>query len=224
MKKKDKGLLFIVSAPSGAGKTSLSKFVLKRFSGQGKRPLHWSCSYTTRKPRPGEEDGKDYFFVGGKEFDKMVKNEEFAEWAVVYGNKYGTSLKYLEEAEEKGIDLLLEIDLQGARQLHKRYGTGIFTFILPPSAETLRQRLIKRGTEESPTIEERLRDDRNYVELLRHARDEVDEWDFFDYIIINDDFETAAATLEGIIYAERARRDRMNEVVEEILKDFHKED
>jgi guanylate kinase len=222
--KKSKGLLFIVSAPSGAGKTSLTKEVLKRSNGPGKRPLNWSCSYTTRNPRPGEVHGQDYFFVSESDFDRMIQAGEFAEWAVVYGNKYGTSLRYLQEAEEKGIDLLLEIYLQGARQLHKRYGTGIFTFILPPSAEALRARLVKRGTEESPTIEVRLRDDRNYVDILRHAKDEVDEWDFFDYIIINDNFETAVETLEGIIFAERSRRERMNEAVEEILKDFHKED
>ncbi len=208
-----KGLLFIVSAPSGAGKTSLTKAVLERLNASTPRHLHWSCSYTTRDPRPEEVHGRDYFFISEAEFDQMIEKGEFAEWALVYGNKYGTSLHYLEDAEREGIDLLLEIDIQGARQLHERYGRGIFIFILPPSAGALRKRLVKRGTEESFTIEER----------LRHARTEVDEWRFFEYIIINDKFEKAVAALEGIVMAERSRRDRMNEQVEEILKDFQKE-
>ena len=145
----------MVSAPSGAGKTSLCKEVLKRINQDFPRPLKWSISYTTRPPRKAEKDGVDYFFVSEAEFERMIKNGEFAEWAVVFGHLYGTSLRYLQEAESKGIDLLLKIDCQGARQLHDKY-KGKFIFILPPSFEELKRRLVGRGTETDEVIQGRL--------------------------------------------------------------------
>jgi len=189
-----RGILFVVSAPSGAGKTSLCRKVLQKINHHFQRPLKWSCSYTTRKPRKGEKHGRDYSFVSEKQFQKMIRAGEFAEWAVVHDHLYGTSLGYLKEAEQKGIDLLLEIDCQGARQLRQKY-KGVFIFILPPSLKELKRRLLKRGTESKEIIERR----------LKRAAEEVEEYPFYDYIIINRDLELAARELEAIILAERSR-------------------
>jgi len=207
-----KGLLFIVSAPSGAGKTSLCKAVLERINHNSARELKWSCSYTTRKPREGEKNGLDYFFVSDEEFERMVNNGEFAEWAMVHGHRYGTSKRYLAEAEERGIDLLLEIDCQGARQLRQKYKQGYFIFILPPGLSELEQRLRKRRTESEEIIKRR----------LERAKEEVEEYQFYDYIIINDDFETAVRELESIIISERARRAVKEKEIEAIIKQFRR--
>jgi guanylate kinase len=189
------GILFVVSAPSGAGKTSLCKRVLQKINRHFQPPLKWSCSYTTRKPRKGEKNGRDYYFVSEKQFRKMIKAGEFAEWAVVHDHLYGTSLRYLKKAESEGIDLLLEIDCQGAKNLRKGKYKGVFIFILPPSLQELKRRLIKRGTESKEII----------VRRLKRAAKEVEEYPIYDYIIINRDFELAARELEGIILAERSR-------------------
>lgn len=205
-----KGLLFIVSAPSGAGKTSLCKEVLRRFEARGSRPLRWSCSYTTRPPREGEVHGKDYFFVSDAEFDRMIREGEFAEWAQVHGRRYGTSLRYLEQAEAEGIDLLLEIDCQGARQLREKYPRGRFIFVLPPSWRALKQRLLGRRTESAAEVEQR----------LETARREVQEWGMYDYLVINDDFASAVEELWAVITAEGCRREPRREVVEKVLQTF----
>ncbi len=204
------GLLFIVSAPSGAGKTTLCKEVLKRINRSQSKPLKWSCSYTTRAPREGEKHGEDYFFVSDQEFDQMISRGEFAEWAFVHGHRYGTSLKYLKQAEEQGTDLLLEIDCQGARQLREKYGRGCFIFILPPSLEELRKRLEKRGTESKEMIERR----------IARAKEELEEYPLYDYIIINDDFAQASRELEAIILAERAKKGNRTQEIKDILEKF----
>lgn len=206
------GLLFIVSAPSGAGKTTLCKEVLRRINQGKSKPLKWSCSYTTRPPREGEKNGEDYFFVSEEEFDQMIARGEFAEWAYVHGHRYGTSLRYLKEAEEQGIDLLLEIDCQGARQLREKYGSGCFIFILPPSLEELRKRLEKRATESKEMIERR----------LTRAKEELEEYPLYDYIIINDDFAQASKELEGIIWAERAKKENRVQEIQNILDQFRR--
>jgi len=207
------GLLFVVSAPSGAGKTSLCKWVLKDLNGKFKRPLKWSCSYTTRPPRKGEKNGVDYFFVSDRKFQQMIRAGEFAEWAVVHDHYYGTSLKYLKQAELKGIDLLLEIDCQGARTLrHKYRASAVFIFILPPSLRELRRRLSGRGTESREVIERR----------LRRAAEEVEEYPIYDYIIVNRDFELAAKELEGVILAERSRRDLKESEIKPIVEQFRR--
>ena len=209
-----KGILFIVSAPSGAGKTSLCKEVLRRVRADGARPLRWSCSYTTRSPREGEVHGKDYFFVSDAEFDRMVRAGEFAEWARVHGRKYGTSQRYLEEAEAEGIDLLLEIDCQGARQLREKYPRGRFIFVLPPSWQVLKERLSGRGTESAEEVAKR----------LQTARTEVQEWGMYDYLVVNDDFARAAEELRAVITAEGCRREARREAVERILETFADKD
>ena len=202
--------MFIVSAPSGAGKTTLCKEVLRRIQAEGARELRWSCSYTTRPARRGEVHGQDYFFVSDEEFDRMVRAGEFAEWAMVHGHKYGTSLRYLEQAEAEGTDLLLEIDWQGARQLREKSARGRFIFVLPPSWQALQERLIKRGTDSAAEVAAR----------LETARTEVEEWGLYEYLVINDDFARAAEELWAVITAERCRRERRRETVEGILQTF----
>lgn len=207
----ERGILFVVSAPSGAGKTSLCREVLQKINRDFKRPLKWSCSYTTRPARAGEKNGEDYFFASEQEFEEMVKAGEFAEWAMVHGHHYGTSLRYLKEAEDQGIDLLLEIDCQGARQLRQKY-KGVFVFILPPSFEELKRRLRGRGTETEDVIELR----------IRRAGEEVEEYPFYDYIIVNREFELAARELEGIILSERSRLIIKEQEIKPIVDQFRR--
>ena len=207
-----KGLLFIVSAPSGAGKTTLCKEVLKRINSNFQRELKWSCSYTTRPPRPGEKNGIDYFFISDAEFDRMIQGGEFAEWANVHSHRYGTSKKYLKDAMEKGIDLLLEIDCQGARTLKEKKMGDCFIFILPPGLDELKKRLLMRGTESGDVIEKR----------LKRALKEVEEYSLYDYIIINDKFESAVKELESIIIAERDKISVKRDEIALILEQFRR--
>ncbi len=185
-----KGVLFVVSAPSGAGKTSLCREVLDIFPG-----LRHSVSFTTRAPRGGEVHGKDYYFVSRDEFDRMVRDGEFAEWAEVHGNCYGTALSTLAESREKGIDLILDIDCQGARQLKEKQVAGVNIFILPPSYAELRRRLEGRDSDKPEVIETRMN---NAAAEIREAR-------WYDYIIVNDQFPRAVEELRSIIIAEHQR-------------------
>lgn len=185
-----KGVLFIVSAPSGAGKTSLCREVLDIFPG-----LRHSVSFTTRTPRVGEVHGNDYYFVSRDEFDRMVRCGEFAEWAEVHGNCYGTALSTLAESREKGIDLILDIDCQGARQLKEKQVAGVNIFILPPSYAELRRRLEGRDSDKPEVIETRMN---NAVAEIREAR-------WYDYIIVNEQFSRAVEELRSIIIAEHQR-------------------
>src|SRR4051794_15073259 len=148
---KREGLVLIISAPSGAGKTTLCHELLKKFP-----HIRESISYTTRLPRPGEKHGEDYFFVTKDEFQQMVDQDGFAEWAVVHGNMYGTALKTLEDARRGGIDLVLDIDCQGAKQLKERFLGGTYIFILPPSMAELRRRLENRSSDSQEVIEGRI--------------------------------------------------------------------
>jgi guanylate kinase len=194
MEEKRKGLLFVVSAPSGTGKTTLCREMLKSFPG-----LHFSVSYTTRPPRPGDKNGRDYHFVSPEEFQRMVARGDFAEWAEVFGHRYGTSRVILGRNREEGRDTLLDIDVQGARQLQERDCPGIFVFILPPSLAELRRRLAGRKTEAPEVLEKR----------LEKARDEISEARRYDYWIINDNLKKAKERLGAIILAEQCRRERM---------------
>lgn len=190
-----KGWLFVVSAPSGAGKTTLCKQLVATVPG-----IRHSVSYTTRKPRPGETHGKEYFFVEEPLFQEMIQRNEFAEWAPVYGHFYGTPRSALTVMMDQGLDVLLEIDTQGATQIKKRFEDAVYIYILPPSLETLRTRLEKRGGDAPEEIQRR----------LNKAREEVWSYRHYDYIVRNDDMKQALQDLEAIILAERIKTKRLN--------------
>ncbi len=198
-----KGIVFIVSAPSGAGKTTLCRAALERVDN-----LQFSVSYTTREPRPGEVEGRDYFFVSREKFLEMVQKGEFVEWAEVHGNLYGTSRAYIEDVLAQGKDLLLDIDTQGAWQIKDSGIEAVFVFILPPNMETLEQRLRSRATEQEDTIKRR----------LSAAKKEIGDYKMYDYVIINNKLEEAVEDLVGIIRAERLKIDRIDH--EFIKKEF----
>jgi guanylate kinase len=184
------GLLFIVSAPSGAGKTSLVRELLRADPGVG-----LSVSYTTRPARPGEQDGKDYHFVGREAFQKMIEQADFLESAQVHGNYYGTSERWVRDQLRMGKDIVLEIDWQGAQQVRQRIGGTISVFILPPSFGVLEQRLKSRAQDGTDVINTR----------LAAARDEIAHAGEFDYAIINDHFDTAVRHLCAVVQAARLR-------------------
>src|SRR5262245_8796054 len=191
----NRGKLFVIAAPSGAGKTSLVRALMER------RPaLRFSISYTTRKPRPTERPDHDYFFVGKTEFKRMVDAGEFLEHAQVFDNHYGTSRAQVEQILDQGQDVLLEIDWQGAQQIRRALPECRSIFVLPPSREALEQRLRNRATDSDEVIARRLRDS---IADLSH-------WNEFDYIVVNDDFARATGELEAIVtgQGEHLRRDR----------------
>ncbi|MDT8442496.1 MAG: guanylate kinase [Desulfuromonadales bacterium] len=188
------GLLYVLSAPSGAGKTSISRELLAR------RPqLRESISYTTRARRDGEQDGIDYHFVSREEFERMVAADAFVEWARVHGNCYGTARATITEALKQGHDLLLDIDVQGAAQLRASGLDGVFIFILPPDMAELRKRLHFRNTDADEVIDRR----------LANAAGEIAGAVDFDYLVVNDDLAQAVQTVEAIMGAEQARTRRV---------------
>ena len=182
------GCLYVIVAPSGAGKSSLVNALLER-----EPDIGLSISHTTRKPRSGEESGREYFFVRREEFDAMVNRGEFLEHAEVYGNLYGTSRIWIEKTRAKGSDVLLEIDWQGARAVKKLFRDMTYIYILPPSIEVLRERLVKRGKDAKEVIERRLAAAR---EDLKHVHEA-------DYVIINEDFSVALTDLQSVVRALR---------------------
>ena len=182
------GNIFIVSAPSGAGKTSMVRALL-----DGDSQVKLSVSYTTRAPRPGEVDGQHYHFVDMNAFMDMLNRGDFLESAEVYGNHYGTSQRWIENQVALGLDILLEIDWQGALQVRKLMPQAISIFVLPPSISTLKARLTGRGQDAESVIEKR----------LAAAREDMSHFGEFDYVIINDDFAVAAADLQAIVRASR---------------------
>jgi guanylate kinase len=187
------GILFVISAPSGAGKTSLCRQIIDIFP-----QIRHSISFTTRAMRPGEEEGRDYHFVTPQTFAAMVDKGAFAEWATVHGNRYGTALATLEKARRNGQDLLLDIDCQGAAQLKQSCPDAVFMFILPPSYEELERRLRGRNTDAPEVIAQR----------LSNARREIRELVWYDYLVVNDDFDRAVEALRSIIVAEGCRAPR----------------
>ena len=201
-----KGTLYVVSAPSGAGKTSLLKSVLARMP-----ELKLSISHTTRQQRPGETDGQDYHFVSVEAFKQMLDQESFLEHAEVFGNYYGTSQVWLESQLELGHDVVLEIDWQGARQVRKLMPECRSIFILPPSQEELHNRLTGRGQDSEEVIQSR----------MAAANREITHYDEYDYLVINDDFELACTELSAIFTARRLRREsqqvRQKALLDELL-------
>lgn len=186
-----RGSLFVVSAPSGAGKTTLCKMLCEALPG-----IKHSVSYTTRPRRPGEVDHVDYSFVDEDRFREMVRKGEFLEWAEVHGNLYGTSRPGILEAREKGVDVIMDIDTQGAGQLMGMEIEATFIFILPPSLEELRSRLEGRGTDAEEVIRRR----------FMKAREEMQEYKKYEYVIINDSIDRALDCLVSIVKAQRCRR------------------
>ncbi len=198
--------LFIVSGPSGAGKTSVSRPALEKLDG-----IELSVSTTTRKPRSGERDGVDYRFVDRARFEEMVVAGEFAEHANVHSNLYGTSKADIEEILERGSDVLLDIDVQGALQLKDSYPQAVSIFLLPPSGQALQARLTGRASDSHDTVEER----------LANARREIAQLSAYDYVIVNDDLEHAVEKFVSIIVSERSRTGRLgSEGAARIIKAF----
>jgi guanylate kinase len=200
-----KGILFIISSPSGGGKGTLIREVLRTVPQIG-----YSVSFTTRKIREGEENGKHYNFVSRQEFENLIKQGEFLEFAEVHGNYYGTSKTQVENETSIGRDIILEIDVQGADSIREKISEAVGIFILPPSFQVLRERLIARQTESDEDLKLR----------LNNAQDEVKEYSKFDYVIVNDEVTKATLDLQSVIYAERCKRDRKFTAVEKILDTF----
>lgn len=189
-----RGVLFVVSAPSGAGKTTLCKELVTTVPG-----LHPSISYTTRMPRPGEVHGREYYFVDEQVFQAMAERNDFAESARVYDHFYGTPRQALMDMMEKGHDVLLEIDTQGAMQIKKKFSDGVYIYILPPSIDALRVRLIQRG--DAPEEIQR---------RMQKARQEILNYREYDYIVRNEDLKQASQELQAIVHAERTRMKRVD--------------
>ncbi|MBI5101823.1 MAG: guanylate kinase [Nitrospirae bacterium] len=190
MQRKTKGSIFIISAPSGAGKTTICRKIMAKLDN-----LAQSVSYTTRSPREGEVNNVDYTFISKGLFKKMIERGDFVEWAEVHGNLYGTSKKRLEKLMKSGMDVLLDIDTQGAGQIRDTYEGGIFIFILPPSLTVLGERLNKR----MGSTNERRED---IKKRLSRAADEIKDYHMYDYVIVNDDLKRSVGRFEAIITAE----------------------
>jgi guanylate kinase len=197
--------VFIISAPSGSGKSTLVHRLLKSVPG-----LLFSISYTTRRPRPAETDGVDYNFITREDFEARLARSEFLEYAGVHGNYYGTNRASFEQAVQEGRDLVLDIDVQGARQLKVAIPDAITIFVLPPSREILEQRLRARSQDSEEVIQRRMKD----------AREEVRNYTQYDFVLINREIEAASAQLASIVEAERQRKARMEVEVRPILESF----
>ncbi|KEO92163.1 guanylate kinase [Erythrobacter longus] len=194
-----RGLLFILSSPSGAGKTTLSRKLLRK-----DEDIQLSVSATTRPPRPGEVDGKDYYFVSDAEFDRMIEEDDFYEWAHVFDHRYGTPKGAIREGLKRGQDYLFDIDWQGTQQLKQKDDQDVVTvFVLPPSLTELRRRLESRGQDTAEVIDGR----------MQRARDEISHWAEYDYVVVNDDMDACFAQVCEILHAERMRRKRQTGLI-----------
>jgi guanylate kinase len=199
------GNVFVLSAPSGTGKSTLAKRLVKEVSG-----LDFSVSFTTRKPRPGEVHGKDYFFLDDAEFDAMVAADGFVEWVKVYEHRYGTGKEWIQQRLASGADILLDIETQGARRVHEAIPDAVMVFLLPPSAAELSARLRGRADESEQQVNIR----------LNYARHELSQFQQYDYLVVNDTVDQAYRKLESIILATRSRRERMAAQAQRILDSF----
>ncbi|KAF5055474.1 Guanylate kinase [bioreactor metagenome] len=197
----DDGLLVVISGPSGAGKGTICSRLKEEF-----KDLKVSVSATTRKPREGEEEGISYFFINEEDFIKRINNDEFLEYAKVYGNYYGTPKSEVFRQLEEGNDIILEIDIQGALQVKKNYPKGVFIFILPPSLSELNKRIENRGTDSKEVIMKR----------MQCAYDELNYAFEYDYVVVNDEVETAVDKIKHIIFAEKNRAVRKKAIINKI--------
>lgn len=200
-----KGTLYIVSAPSGAGKSSLIASILKRFNLDDS--LRLSVSHTTRQPRPGEVDHVSYHFVTNEEFEALIARGAFYEYAHVFDHYYGTSKEIVEQWLNEGKDVLLDIDWQGARQIREQTPDAKGIFIVPPSIEELNRRLVTRATDAPEVIEKR----------MNKAMGEISHYDEYDYVIVNDDFEESVLNMRSIILANRSKLDKKKEEISELF-------
>ncbi|ABY94978.1 MULTISPECIES: guanylate kinase [Thermoanaerobacter] len=201
LSKKKKGLLIVLSGPSGAGKGTICKALMKK-----EKNLKLSISATTRQPRSGEIEGKNYFFKSEEEFEKMIENDSFLEWAKVYDHYYGTPKDFVLKNLEEGNDVVLEIDIQGALKIKEKFPEGVFIFILPPSMEELKNRIKKRGTETEEEI----------IKRFKSAYEELNYVSRYNYVVINDSVEEAVEKIKAIIIAEKCRVDRNKDLYLEI--------
>jgi guanylate kinase len=197
--------VFIISAPSGSGKSTLTRELVREVD-----HLRFSISYTTRPPRGAERNGEDYFFVTREEFDERARGGEFLEHAEVFGNRYGTHRSELDRAAAEGVDLVLDIDVQGARQLKGKLPAAISIFILAPSRDVLEKRLRARSQDADSVIERRLRD----------AAEEIRNYSLYDYVLVNREVAASVDILKSIVKAARSRRERMEEQIRPILDTF----
>ncbi len=194
-----RGLLFVLSSPSGAGKSTLARMLL-----EADDQIAMSVSVTTRPQRPGEEHGKDYYFVSGEEFEEMVADNAFLEYATVFGNRYATPAAPVQKNLEDGQDVLFDIDWQGTQQLYQRAGEDVVRiFILPPSLAALRERLESRATDSNEIIDSR----------MQRATSEISHWDGYDYVLINDDLDACFTKVKQILATERMRRSRQTGLI-----------
>lgn len=195
-----RGLMFILSSPSGAGKTTIARSLLENDG-----DIRLSVSVTTRPPRPGEVDGRDYHFIGEPEFRRMVADGELLEWAEVFGHLYGTPKAQIKAGLRAGQDFLFDIDWQGTQQLYQRMEVDVVrVFLLPPSIAALEERLRSRATDSEEVVQHR----------MNRARSEISHWDGYDYVVVNDDFDRCFEAVHGILKAERLRRARQTGLVD----------
>jgi len=201
MMKRNRGLLIVMSGPSGAGKGTVCKALVENNDN-----IFLSVSATTRQPRKGEVEGINYYFKSEDEFKQMIANNELMEWAVYCNNYYGTPCKAVEDMLNEGKDVILEIEVQGAMKIRSKYPEGIYIYLLPPSLEELRNRIVGRGTETQEVIDERLKTARLEFQYIKK----------YNYLLVNDDLSETVKKIESIIVAEKCRIERNNDIMEEV--------
>ncbi|MGD9677866.1 MAG: guanylate kinase [Vulcanibacillus sp.] len=199
-----RGLLIVLSGPSGVGKGTVCSYIREQI-----QDIIYSVSTTSRKPRPGEVEGLNYFFKEKKEFEEMIKDDKLLEWAEYCGNYYGTPITFVEENLENEKDIILEIEVQGALKVKRRYPEGIFIFLMPPSFNELKNRIVTRGTESETTISGRMNVAKEELLMVKH----------YDYVVVNDEVHKAAKRIQTIIEAERLKKERVLPYFEAWLKE-----
>ncbi|AVQ98991.1 guanylate kinase [Oceanobacillus sp. M65] len=200
----EKGILFILSGPSGVGKGTVRKELFDQAT-----ELKYSISMTTRNSRPGETDGVDYFFKSKEEFEELIHQNELLEYAKYVNNYYGTPRTYVEQTLAAGYDVFLEIEVQGALQVKENFPEGVFIFLFPPSLEELKNRIVSRGTESSDLV----------LNRLKEARKEIEMMDAYDYVVVNDKVEHAVSKVQSIIQSEHLKRERVAKQYKKLLED-----
>ncbi len=201
--KDERGILFILSGPSGVGKGTVRKNLFEK-----DHDLLYSISVTTRQPRAGEVDGVDYFFKSKEEVEQMIENNELIEYAEYVGNYYGTPRNYVNQSLQKGKDVFLEIEVQGAMQVKENFPEGVFIFLIPPSLEELKNRIVNRGTETEELVKNR----------LLEAKKEIDMMEAYDYVIVNDDVDEAVKKIQSIVVSEHCKRERVAKQFKKALR------